>query len=585
MAAFTFVYLRLMGGAYDKRFRAGALPAGGYTGRIVMSQTTNAFDFSFAARTWRVLATGRRGAVGSNHALATQAGVDILRGGGNAADAAVAVASTLGVVEPQMSGAGGDGFYLVYEAGPRRATVINATGSAPRAATAEHYAAGIPKSGAAAFSTPGAVDGWLTLLGRFGTRPAPQLFESAIYYAREGFGLTRRLRDFIAAEEPRLRQDDHAASCFLSGGSVPHVGHTIRQVALARTLTAIAEGGRAAFYEGPIARALGSFCQQAGGVVAAEDLADYHCELVEPVRTTYRGYEVLQAPPNSMGWVLLEELNVLERFDLQSMGALSTDALHVMVEAKKLAFADRERHSSDPRYFTAPLDTLLSKRHAAELADRIDPRRAIARHARPPVLAGAGSDTTYFCVVDADGNAVSGIQSINDPFGAAVVGGNTGIVMNNRMRPWHLEPDHPNALQPGKRVRHTMNTPLLLDQNGQVRMVWGTPGGDAQVQINLQTITAIVDFGMDPQQAVEAPRWCSFEPGQEANWPHTSAEKVQVEERFSEAVRSDLAARGHRLEVVGPLNGPCSAQAIVRLPDGMLAAGADPRRDGTAVAW
>jgi gamma-glutamyltranspeptidase/glutathione hydrolase len=551
----------------------------------MLSPTTNPFDFSFGARTWRVLATGRRGAVGSNHTLATQAGVEVLRRGGNAADAAVAVATTLAVVEPQMSGAGGDGFYLVYEAGLRRSTVINATGPAPRAATTERYAAGIPKSGAAAFSTPGAVDGWLTLLNRFGTRPAQQVFESAIYYAAEGFGLTRRLRDFIAAEEPRLREDSRAASRFLAGGSTPSVGQTIRQPELARTLTAIAEGGRAAFYEGPIAQALGSFCQQAGGVVTAADLADYQCELVEPSRTTYRGYEVLQAPPNSMGWVLLEELNVLERFDLKSMGALSGDALHVMVEAKKLAFADRERHSSDPRHFSAPLDTLLSKSHAAELADRIDPRRAIPRHAHSSVLAGAGSDTTYFCVVDADGNAVSGIQSINDPFGAAVVAGDTGVLLNNRMRPWHLEPDHPNVLQPGKRVRHTMNTPLLLDQDGQVRMVWGTPGGDAQVQINLQTITAIVDFGMDPQQAVEAPRWCSFEPSQEANWPHTSSEKLQVEERFSETVRGDLAARGHRLEVVGPLDGPCSAQAIVRLPDGMLAAGADPRRDGTAVAW
>jgi gamma-glutamyltranspeptidase/glutathione hydrolase len=428
------------------------------------------------------------------------------------------------------------------------------------------------------------VDGWLTLVNRFGSRPAAELFESAIYYAGEGFGLTRRLRDFIEDQQDRLRQDSRAASRFLPDGSTPRVGQTIRQPELARTLTEIAAGGRSAFYEGPIARHIAEYCQSAGGVVDVDDLASYHSELVDPVRATYRGYEVLQAPPNSMGWVLLQELNVVERFDLTSMGALSADAIHVLVEAKKLAFADRERHSGDPRAFDAPLDRLLSKEYAAELADRIDLHRATRRYAPSPSLVRAGSDTTYFCVVDADGNAVSGIQSINDPFGAAVMGGDTGILLNNRMRPWHLELDHPNALEPGKRVRHTMNTPLLL-QDGQVRLVCGTPGGDAQVQINLQTITNIVDFGMDPQQAMEAPRWCSFEPGQEANWPHTSSEKLQMEDRLDARVREELASRGHQLEVVRPLDGPCSAQAIVRLPGGMLAAGADPRRDGTAVAW
>ena len=187
-------------------------------------------------------------------------------------------------------------------------------------------------------------------------------------------------------------------------------------------------------------------------------------------------------------------------------------------------------------------------------------------------------------MVDGEGNAVSGIQSTSDFFASGVTAGETGILLNSRLRPWHLEPDHPNALEPGKRVRHTMNTPLAI-ADGQVRAVWGTPGGDAQVQINLQTITALVDFDLDPQQALEAPRWCSFEPGQETTWPHAGSERLQVEDRFDPAVLAELAARGHKLDVVGPLDGPCSAQAIVRLPDGMLVAGSDPRRDGYALAW
>jgi gamma-glutamyltranspeptidase len=542
-----------------------------------------AFAFTHPSRTWRPVAIGRAGAVGTNHPLATQAGAQVLRAGGNAVDAAIAVATTLGVVEPQMSGVGGDGFFLVYEAEARRATLVNATGPAPRAATVERFAHGLPADGILTASTPGVVDGWLTLAQRFGTQPLNVLFEAAIGYARDGFGCTRALHDFIDSSQAVLRKDARTARTFLADGQPPRVGQTIRQPDLAVTLEAIAAGGRAALYEGEVGRALARFCDAENGLIGVEDLRDYQCEITNPIRTSYRGLEILQAAPNSMGWVMLLELNIVEHFDLASMGAFSADAIHTLVEAKKLAFADRERFSADPRFFEAPLDELLSKDHAARLAAQIDPRRATPRAAQ---LAGAtaGGDTTYFAVVDRWGNAVSGIQSLSDLFGSGVTAGTTGILLNNRMRPWHLEPDHPNALRPGKRVRHTMNTPLALE-NGQVRAVWGTPGADAQVQTNLQTLTALVDFELDPQQALEAPRWCSFEPGQETTWPHTGSEHLQVEGRFEAHVLADLASRGHQLEVVGPLDGPCSAQTVVRLDDGTLVAGADPRRDGVALAW
>jgi len=264
------------------------------------------------------------------------------------------------------------------------------------------------------------------------------------------------------------------------------------------------------------------------------------------------------------------------------MGALSADLVHTLVEAKKLAFADREQWSGDPRFVDAPLDELLSSQHLARRAAEIDPKRA----GRPEMVgATARVDTTYFCVVDGDGNAVSGIQSLNSAFGSGVTAGTTGILLNNRMTPWHLEPGHPNRLQPGKRVRHTMNPPMVF-RNGELWAVLGTPGGDNQVQINLQVLTAMIDLGYDPQQAAEMPRWSSTQRGQEANWPHDCPDALNLEARFPAEVRADLAGRGHPVVEVGELDGPCSVEIIRRdAATGMLMAGSDPRRDGWALAY
>jgi gamma-glutamyltranspeptidase/glutathione hydrolase len=284
-----------------------------------------------------------------------------------------------------------------------------------------------------------------------------------------------------------------------------------------------------------------------------------------------------------MGWVLLQELNLVERFDLRAMGPVSADLVHTLVEAKKLAFADREQWSGDPRVVRAPLDVLLSKEYAARRAALIDRRRAA------PAGGGAGvtraGDTTYFGVVDGEGNAVSAIQSINTPFGSGVTAGTTGILLNNRMSPWHLEPGHPNRLAPGRRVRHTMNPPMVF-RDGQLWGVLGTPGGDNQVQVNLQVLTAMIDLGYDPQQAAEMPRWSSSEPGQEANYPHDCPDALTLEGRFPAPVRADLAARGHRIVAVGDLGGPCAVQIIrCDAASGMLLCGSDPRRDGWALAY
>jgi gamma-glutamyltranspeptidase/glutathione hydrolase len=282
-----------------------------------------------------------------------------------------------------------------------------------------------------------------------------------------------------------------------------------------------------------------------------------------------------------MGWVLLEELGIVEHFDLAAMGPLSADLVHTLVEAKKLAFADRERWSGDPRFVEMPLGELLSSGHLARRAAEIDGKRAAPAGAATAVP----GDTTYFCVVDGEGNAVSGIQSLNSAFGSGVTAGGTGILLNNRMTPWHLAPGHPNRLAPGKRVRHTMNPPMVF-RDGELWAVLGTPGGDYQVQVNLQILTAMIDLGYDPQQAAEMPRWSSTQPGQEANWPHDCPDALNLEARFPEDVRAELGARGHPVVVLGDLDGPCSVEIIRRdAATGVLQAGSDPRRDGWALAY
>jgi gamma-glutamyltranspeptidase/glutathione hydrolase len=532
-------------------------------------------------RCYRPLIIGRRGAVAANHPLAAQAGLLALRAGGNAVDAAVATSLTLAVVEPMMSGLGGDGYYNVFDGKTGRATVFNATGPAPRAATPERYGGGIPRTGPMSVSVPGMVAGLGLMHRQFGRLPWRELFAEAIHFARDGFGATPHYHDFAGEHLRTLRADPRSAAVFLCGGAAPAAAYPVVQPDLARTLEELQSEGAECFYRGGLGWRLAAACGAAGVPVAEADLAEFVAERQQPIAVDYRGFTVLEAPPNSTGFVLLEELKIAEHFDLKAMGLGSPDLVHVMVEAKKLAFADRERWGSDPRTLEAPLDELLSADYAARLAARIDRRRAAPTRS----LADVAGDTTYFCTADGDGNAVSGIQSINSAWGSGVTAGDTGILLNNRMAYWHLDPAHPNYLRPGRRVRHTMNPPIVL-KDGRLWAVFGTPGADNQVQINFQIATAIIDFGLDPQQAAEMPRWTSNVPGQYANYPHDGPDVLTMERRFPEEVRRELARRGHPVDPVGDLEGPCSVE-IIRRDDasGMLLAGSDPRRDGWALAW
>jgi gamma-glutamyltranspeptidase len=531
-------------------------------------------------RCYRPWIIGRRGAVAANHPLAAQAGLLALRAGGNAVDAAVATALTLAVVEPMMSGLGGDAFYHVFDAKTRRSIVFNGTGPAPLAATPERYAGGIPRTGPLSVSVPGLLGGLGLMHRQFGHLPWRDLFVEAISYARDGFGATPHYRHFATEHPATLRADPGSAAALLADGAAPPVGAPIVQSDLACTLEEIAAEGAECFYHGTLARRLAAALRASGTLIAEADLAGFEAEIEQPIAVDYRGLTVLEAPLNSTGFVLLEELKIIENFDLKAMGLGSADAIHVMVEAKKLAFADRERWAADPRTIDAPLGELLSSDYAAQLASRIDLRRAAPTRS----IADAAGDTTYFCTADGDGNAVSGIQSINSGWGSGVTAGDTGILLNNRMAYWHLDPAHPNHLRPGRRVRHTMNPPLVL-KDGKLWAVFGTPGADNQVQINLQILTAMADFDLDSQQAAELPRWTSNVPGQYANYPHDGPDVLTIERRFPEEVRRELARRGHPVNPVGDLEGPCSVEIIRRDPDGILLAGSDPRRDGWALAW
>ena len=352
----------------------------------------------------------------------------------------------------------------------------------------------------------------------------------------------------------------------------------IRQPDLARTLEEIAEGGAETFYRGALAKRLAAGMRDAGVLVAERDLAECQPEIQDPIEIAYRGFRVTQTPPNSTGFTMLQMLKIVERFDFAALDPAQRVTSWWRLRSARSSTANG---TACLRSGTVPLDRLLSDAYADECAALIDMARAADLPLAEPERAG---DTTYFAVVDAQGNAVSGIQSINSGFGSGVTAGDTGVLLNNRMAYWHLAEGHPNRLVPGKRVRHTMNAPMVF-KDGRLWAVEGTPGADNQVQVNLQVLTAMMDLDADPQAALEAPRWTSAQQGQSANWPHEGDGTLSIEPGFGPDVLAGLERLGHRLTRLGPLEGPCMVQAIRVMDNGVRMAGSDPRRDGWAAAY
>ena len=525
-------------------------------------------------RPQRPLVMGTKYAITADHPLAVRAGAAVLEAGGNAVDAAIAANLVLTVVRPHMCGPGGDLFALVYMGDTGRVDALNASGRSPYAADASLYRSRgfntVPETGILTVTVPGAMDGWQALLDRFGTRTLADLCPWAVEYARNGFPMYGELRDALA--ERRHLFSDEAARVLTPDSLIPEIGERLRQPELAESIQMLADQGPAAFYSGPLGQALVDFSQQQGGLFTMRDLADHSHTMVEPIRTTYRGYDFLTLPPNSQGMALLMQANILENFDLAQMAYGSGELLELMVGAKRLAFMDRNRYVCDPDFKPAPLDRLLSKTYARDLADQLK-----QSHPNVPLAPGhtlGGEDTIYLAVVDQYGNAISLIQSLYEFFGSCSMVPGTGMLLHNRGRGFTLDPDHPNCLEPHKRPYHTLHCAMVLDRD-RPWLVLGSPGADGQTQTITQLATSVIDFALDPQQAVDAPRWRDNPDG-----------SLMIEGRFGIETAAYLESKGINVQMLADWDGVMGSAQIIRMDrqNNVIAAGADPRRQAYALA-
>ena len=547
---------------------------------------------------------GIRGAVSAGHPLAAAAGHDVLRRGGNAMDAAIAMAGVLAVVRPHMNGVGGDAFALYYEAATGRVHAMNGSGRAGALATpalfAERSLEEMPGTGPLSVSVPGAVAAWVDALDRFGTVSRQELLAPAIGYARDGFPVSTRLASDIAASSRSL--NDHARALYTPGGEPPPVGSHLRNPELAATLERIARDGKDGFYHGFVAERLAAFLEAEGGYVRASDLAAHTTTWVEPLSGGFEGYTMLVMPPNTQGIAQLQLFEMARSFDLRAMGHNSAAYLHTLIEMKKLAFADRDQWAADPEFTDLPLDELLDPGYLADRAAMVDAdaaaesrlsgvpvdivaaasgdSRASAHPAGRGAGAGTGSDrddsgdTVYLTAVDQWGNAVSWIQSLFAGFGSGLLEPETGIVLHNRGALFNLEPGHPNIVAPGKRPYHTLTPMMALHGDGSFAFTLGTPGGDSQPQSLLQIVNNHLLFGMTPQAAIEAPRFRSY-----------GGLRVDFEDRFAASVLGELEALGHDADVVHGWTATFGgAHMIARDREGTLTAASDPRREAYAIA-
>jgi gamma-glutamyltranspeptidase/glutathione hydrolase len=525
----------------------------------------------------------RRGMVATSHPLAAQAGLRILQEGGNAADAAVATAAELALVEPESTHLGADMFALYYSARDRRLYGLNASGWAPEAWTREYFVdrgfeTEMPTRGPDTVTVPGAIDGWDRLLDRFGTMRFKDVLEPAARDAEAGFAVSERVHSDWRDTVSKLRRDPDSADTFLVDGEAPALYSVFRNPDLARTLRSLQKRGRDAFYEGDIARAIVRKLESVGGSMTYDDLRDFRSEWVQPISTSYHGYDVFQMPPNAQGFATLEMLNILEAcgprlgIDLAALGPRSPQFWHLLVEAKKLAFADLDAYNADPRdrrFEPPPLDRLLSKAYAASLCERIDPERA----STPTVTTDIEGGTVYLAVADRWGNMASFIYSIYNSFGSGITVPGHGFVLHDRAALFSLDPESPNVVAPRKRPFHTI-IPAFVMKDGRPVLAFGSMGGSVQPQAQASELVNMIDLGMNVQAAGDA-----------ARFRHDQGPNIlRLESNLYDVVGAQLAAMGHDVRSTdGSLVG--GYQAIHVSPDGVYRAGSDLRKDGAAVGW
>jgi gamma-glutamyltranspeptidase/glutathione hydrolase len=528
----------------------------------------------------RSVVTTTLGIVAASQPLAAKAGADVLDAGGNAIDAAIAANAVLGLVEPHMNGVGGDLFAIIYEAKTGKLHGLNASGWAPSGLTpallAERGLTRMPNNGVFSMTVPGAVAGWDAMRSRFGTRSFAELLAPAIWYAENGFPVTEVIAEEWAEAERKLSATPEARATYFLGDRPPKFGEIFRNPNLAATLKRIAADGRNGFYRGPTADAIIALSKSGGGTFTAADLDEYQVEWQEPIKTTYRGWTVYELPPQGQGIAALMMLNIMERYPLGEWGFHDPRGLHVMIEAKKLAYADMLRYVGDPKFNRVPVAQMLSREHAAARASLLDQSKA-ACDVMPAQIAGLegahGGDTIYLTVIDAEGNIVSLIQSVYSAFGSGLVPPKAGFAMHNRGALFTIEANHPNTLAPRKRPLHTI-IPAFMEKDG-TRIGFGIMGGWTQSQAHAQFVSNIVDHGMTIQQALEAGRFVknSFR-----------GCDVNLEALIPATARDALAKLGHEIRVVGPRTDTFGrGQAVMSTPNGVHFGASEPRHDGAAI--
>jgi gamma-glutamyltranspeptidase/glutathione hydrolase len=515
----------------------------------------------------------KNGMVASSQPLATLAGVQMLIHGGNAIDAAIATAAVLGVVEPSSIGIGGDAFGLFYSAKDKSIKALDASGRSPYAASLafcrKNNFTEMPQRGIHSVTIPGAVHGWATLLNSYGTKKLSEVLQAAIGHAEEGFPVAELTAEQWKESEARLKADEGGASNYLIGGRAPRAGEIFRNSRMAATLKQIAAEGADYYYKGDIAEKLVRCSEKLDGLFTLKDFADHRSAWVEPIAADYRGYDIFEMPPTTQGFVALEMLKILEGFDLESLGAASADGLHLMIEAKKLAFADRDRHLADRDFMQVSVGDLLAPKRVEKLRSQIEMDRAATEYRNVPT----GTDTEYVAAADRDGNLVSFIQSNFMGFGSGVVEPETGIILQNRGHLFSLDEEHPNCIGPHKRCVHTL-MPGLISKDGKPYAALGLKGGHVQPQVQVQMITNLIDFGMTPQQAIAAPRF-----------NHLESTKVGLEPELSQQVKDELARRGHQVVGGNPESFGGAHMIMIHPESGAFVGGSDPRKGGCALGF
>jgi len=540
-----------------------------------------------AGRTGRSVVVAPNGMVATSQPLAAQVGLDVLRNGGNAVDAAIAVNAALGVVEPMSCGIGGDLYAIVWDARTQKLYGLNASGRAPIKATrdwfAEHKHNEIPTTGPLSWSVPGCVDGWEVLRKRFGSKPMADLLEPSIQYAEKGFPVSEMIAGSWRGAEATLKQYPDSEKTFLVEGKAPAFGAVFKNPNLAKSYRAIARDGRDAFYKGDLAKAMVAFSDKHGGLFSLADFTEHTSTWVDPVSSNYRGYDVWEIPPPGQGISALQMLNVLEGYDIKKMGPQSPDYWHLMLEAKKLAYADRARYYADPAFAKVPTAELISKKYADTQRKRIDMKQAMTDVAAGDAKLGM-ADTVYLTVVDKDRNCVSLIQSNYFGFGSGLVPGDLGFALQNRGTLFALDPNHLNTLEPRKRPFHTI-IPAMVTKDGKPWFVFGVMGGDMQPQGHVQVLVNMIDFGMNVQAAGEAPRIQHV--GSATPTGHSARKDgglADIEVGIPDEVFKELKERGHRVSW-SKKNGGGYQGILIDPKTGMLHGGSEARKDGCAVGY